>query len=118
MIDKAHNIQRLFVLEPYFWLQCCFFQPVRFKHDFEAMSLPQRLVMMLRLTPLLFFCSYTPALIIRILIYILRPDLYPYYMIHMFVPLSPDIGWFLFDATWAAALSCLIAGVFGALFSA
>ena len=118
MIDKAHKIQRLFVLEPYFWLQCCFFQPVRFKHDFEVMSLPQRLVMMLRLTPLLFLCSYTPALIIRILIYILRPDLYPYYMIHMFVPLSPVIGWFLFDATWAAALSCLIAGVFGALFSA
>jgi len=118
MIDKAHKIQCLFVLEPYFWLQCCFFQPVRFKHDFEVMSLPQRLVMMLRLTPLLFLCSYTPALIIRILIYILRPDLYPYYMIHMFVPLSPVIGWFLFDATWAAALSCLIAGAFGALFSA
>ena len=118
MIDKAHKIQRLFVLEPYFWLQCCFFQPVRFKHDFEVMSLPQRLVMMLRLTPLLFLYAYTPALIIRILIYILRRDLYSdHYMIHAFVPLSPDIGWFWFDATWAAALSCLIAAIFGGLFS-
>src|SRR5579864_3051560 len=99
MIDKAHNIQRLFVLEPYFWLQCCFFQPARFKHDFETRSLPQRLVMMLRLTPLLFLCSYTPALIIRILLYIFQPDLYPIYAIHTFAPFSPAIGWFLLDAT-------------------
>src|SRR5260370_27773720 len=100
MIDKVRNIQRLFVLEPYSWLQRCFFQPVRFKHDFETRSLPLRLVMMLRLTPLLFLYSYTPALLIRIVIYMLRPDLYPQYEIHMFVPLSPSIGWFLFDATW------------------
>jgi hypothetical protein len=66
---------------------------------------------------LLFLCSYAPALIIRILIYILRPDLYPYYTIHMFVPLSPEVGWFVFDATWAATSSCLIAAVFGSLFS-
>src|SRR5438128_2109553 len=31
MVDKARSIRRLFVLEPYLWLQCCFFQPVRFK---------------------------------------------------------------------------------------
>jgi uncharacterized protein len=117
MVEKEHGIRRLFVLEPYLWLQCCFFQPVRFKHDFEMVSLPQRLVMMLRLTPLLFLYSYTPALIIRILIYLLRPDLYPHYVIHPFITLNPAIGWLLFDATWAAALSCLIAAVFGGLFS-
>jgi uncharacterized protein len=117
MVEKARSIRRLFVLEPYLWLQCCFFQPVRFKHDFEMRSLSQRLFMMLRLTPLLFLSSYTPALIIRIIIYLVRPDLYSSYAIYRFVPLSPAIGWFLFDATWAAALSCLIAAVFGGLFS-
>src|SRR6266852_2997144 len=117
MVDKKYGIRRLFVLEPYLWLQCCFFQPVRFKHDFEMVSLPQRLVMMLKLTPLLFLYSYSPALIIRIIIYLLRPDLYPHYVIHPFIALSPAIGWFLFDATWAVALSCLVAAVFGGLFS-
>src|SRR6266852_4114103 len=117
MVEKKYGIRRLFVLEPYLWLQCCFFQPVRFKHDFEMVSLPQRLVMMLKLTPLLFLYSYSPALIIRIIIYLLRPDLYPHYVIHPFIALSPAIGWFLFDATWAVALSCLVAAVFGGLFS-
>ena len=69
------------------------------------------------MTPLLFLYSYSPALIIRIVIYLLRPDLYPHYVIHPFITLSPAIGWLLFDATWAAALSCLIAAVFGGLFS-
>jgi hypothetical protein len=117
MAEKERGIQYLFVLEPYHWLQSCFFQPVHFKHDFETLNLSQRLLMMLRLTPLLFCYSYTPALLIRIALFILRPDLYPHYAIHMFVPLSPDIGWFLFDATWAVALSCLIAGLFTGLFS-
>ncbi len=117
MAEKERGIWYLFVLEPYHWLQSCFFQPVRFKHDFETLNLSQRLVMMLRLTPLLFFSSYTPALIIRIVIFILRPDLYPHYAIHTFVPLSPDIGRFFFDATWAVVLSCLIAGIIAGLFS-
>ena len=117
MAEKERGIWYLFVLEPYRWLQSCFFQPVRFKHDFETLNLSQRLVMMLRLTPLLFFSSYTPALIIRIVIFILRPDLYPHYAIHTFVPLSPDIGRFFFDATWAVVLSCLIAGIIAGLFS-
>jgi uncharacterized protein len=117
MVEKERGIQYLFVLEPYHWLQSCFFQPVHFKHDFETLNLSQRLLMMLRLTPLLFCYSYTPALLIRIALFILRPDLYPHYTIHMFVPLSPDIGWFLFDATWAVALSCLVAGTFAGLFN-
>src|SRR5215472_12333662 len=117
MVEKARSIRRLFVLEPYLWLQCCFFQPVRFKHDFEMRSLSQRLIMMLRLTPLLFLFTYTPVLIIRIIIYLLRPDLYPHYAIHPFSTLSPAIGLFLFDATWAAALSCLVAAVIAGLFS-
>jgi AAA ATPase domain len=117
MIKKVSRIRRLFVLEPYLWLQRCFFQPVEFKRAFETVRLPQRLIMMLRLTPLLFLLAYTPALIVRIVIYLLRPDLFPYYAIHKFAPLSPGIGWFLFDATWATALSCLIGAIFAGLFS-
>src|ERR1700680_1104481 len=101
MVDTVSRIQRMFLLEPYLWLQCCFFQPMRFKNTFEAKGLSQRLLMMLRLTPLLFLYSYTPALIIRIIIYVLRPDLW----------------WVLFDAAWATALSCLIAAMFGGLFN-
>jgi hypothetical protein len=118
MLDKTFSRLRcLLVLEPYLWLQCCIFQPVQFKHHFETANLSQRLLMMLRMTPILFFSSYTPALVIRIAIYILRPDLYSHYTIHIFVPLSPKIEWFLFDATWAVALSSLIAAVLGGLFS-
>lgn len=117
MVDTVSRIRRIILLEPYLWLQCCFFQPMRFKNTFEAKGLSQRLLMMLRLTPLLFLYSYTPALIIRIIVYVLRPDLFPYYGTPAVVPFSPDIWWFLFDAAWATALSCLIAAMFGGLFN-
>src|SRR5260370_38529076 len=106
MAEKKRGIWYLFVLEPYHWLQRCFFQHVRFKHDFGTLNLSQRLVMMLRLTPLLFFSSYTPALIIRIVIFILRPDLSPHYAIYTFFPLTQDIGCCCFDAPWQVALTC------------
>jgi hypothetical protein len=32
-------------------------------------------------------------------------------------PFNTGIGWFLFDSIWAAALSCLVAGLFGGLFN-
>ncbi len=108
-------MRRFLISTPYLWLQCCFFQPLKFKQDFESRLLSQRLVVMLRLMPLLFLYSYTPALVIRIIIYTLRPDLYSNYGV--LTPLNPMVGWFLFDATWAAALSCLIAGLIGGLFS-
>ena len=117
MLARLSYLHHIFVLEPYLWLQSCFFQPVRFKHDFETVSLTQRLLMMLRLVPILFLYAYTPALIIRIVIYIMYPDLYPSYAVHHFVPLSPSIIQFLFDATWATALSCLLAGLIAGLFS-
>jgi len=108
-------MRRFLISTPYLWLQCCFFQPLKFKQDFESKLLSQRLVVMLRLMPLLFLYAYTPALVIRIIIYALRPDLYSNYGVLM--PLNPMVAWFLFDATWAAALSCLIAGLVGGLFS-
>src|SRR5260370_39196763 len=94
-----------------------FLQTELFKHEISLESLPPRLIKIQRIYPLLFLYSHPPALIIRIIIYLLRPDLYPHYVIHPFITLSPASGWLLFDATWAVALSCLIAAVFGGLFS-
>jgi hypothetical protein len=106
-----------FIAEPYLWLQSCFFQPVRFKQSLASQRLSERLTMMGRLTPLLFLYSYTPTLIIRILIYSLRPDLYTHYPVQAPTPFNPVVGWFLIDATWATALSCLIAALVGGIFS-
>lgn len=105
------------IAEPYLWLQYCFFQPVRFQQEFAVQALVARLKMMLRLIPLLFLYSYTPAILLRIIIYTLRPDLYPDYMLHSFTPLNMTVGWFLFDATWAAAVSCFAGALIGGLFS-
>ncbi|HEV7235293.1 MAG TPA: hypothetical protein VGN15_03870, partial [Ktedonobacteraceae bacterium] len=105
------------IAEPFLWLQYCFFQPVRFRQEIAARALAARLKMMLRLTPLLFFYSYTTAILLRIIIYTLRPDFYPDYMLHSFTPLNMTVGWFLFDATWAAAVSCLVGALIGGLFS-
>jgi len=105
------------IAEPFLWLQYCFFQPVRFRQEIAARTLAARLKMMLRLTPLLFLYSYTSAILLRIIIYTLRPDFYPDYMLHSFTPLNMTVGWFLFDATWAAAVSCLVGALIGGLFS-
>jgi uncharacterized protein len=105
------------IAEPYLWLQYCFFQPVRFQQEIAAQALGARLKMMLRLTPLLFFYSYTPAILLRIIIYTLHPGFYPDYMLHSFTPLNMTVGWFLFDATWAAAVSCFVGALIGGLFS-
>ena len=107
----------LLLREPYLWLQYCFFQPVVFQREYEAVALSQRLKMALRLTPLLFLYSYSPALVLRIILYHLRPEWYPSYGTPLLLPLSADMGWFVFDATWAAALSCLVATFIGGIFS-
>jgi hypothetical protein len=117
MLARFSNCYHAIVLEPYLWLQSCFFQPVRFKHDFETAGLSQRLLMILRLVPILFLYAYTPALIIRIVLYMQRPDFYPSYAIHPFVSLNPASMQFLFDATWATVVSCLLMGLIAGLFS-
>jgi hypothetical protein len=110
-------MQQFLINEPYLWLQRCFFQPVKFKEEFETTTISQRLVMLLRLMPLLFLYAYTPALLIRLVLFSLHPDFYPLYGFKVFTPLNADVGWFLFDALWATVLSCLTAGLIGGLFS-
>ncbi len=110
-------MRRLFINEPYAWLLCCFFQPVRFEQEFELRALSSRLKMLLRLVPLLFLYSCTPALLVRIFLYGVQPGLYPLYGVEFLAPLSVNTAWFLFDSIWIAALSCVVAAMFGGLFS-
>lgn len=53
------------VVEPFVWLFYCFFQPIRFKNEFEVQSFWQRIVPMLRLTLPIFFLSYPLAFAIQ-----------------------------------------------------
>src|SRR6266516_3504227 len=53
------------LVEPFFWLFYCFFQPIRFKNEFEAKSFWQRIVPMLRLALPIFLLSYPLAFAIQ-----------------------------------------------------
>jgi hypothetical protein len=110
-------VLQILINEPYLWFQRCFFQPVKFEQEFETNDVSQRLVMLLRLMPLLFLYAYTPAVLIRIMLFSLHRDFYPLYGFKVFTPFNANIGWFLFDALWATAISCLAAGLIGGLFS-
>lgn len=117
MIGLSTRLRQMFGTEPYLWFQYCFFQPIGFEEAFETSVLRERLLMMLKLTPLIFLYSYPPALITRILALWLKPDLYSYYHATPFVPLNPGMVAFLWDATWTSALSCLVVGLFGGIFA-
>src|SRR5216684_8162622 len=51
--------------EPFTWLFYCFFQPTRFKREFEVQSLWKRVVPMLRLALPIFLVSYPLALVVQ-----------------------------------------------------
>lgn len=116
-MEKLKRVWHYLISEPSRWLLYCFFQPAKFRSDFAGKKLPERIISVLRCCLLIFFYAYPTALIIRIFIYMLRPDLYPAYEIHSILPLSAPLEWFFFDAAWAAALSCLVGAVVSSLFS-
>src|SRR6266516_6700305 len=62
--DGKHTWHYVLV-EPFFWLFYCFFQPIRFKNEFEAKSFWQRIVPMLRLALPIFLLSYPLAFAIQ-----------------------------------------------------
>lgn len=103
--------------EPYRWLQCCFFQPVRFEQEFELRAFLSRLKMLLRLVPLLFLYSFTPAILVRILVYSLQPAFYPQYGADLMPPFSVSTVCFIFDAVWVAAVCCVGGILVGGIFS-
>src|SRR6266567_2134420 len=101
--------------EPIIWLLRCFFQPASFHKDFEMKNLVDRLKIMLRLTLPIFLCAYPLVLISRVVLYTLLPEIFTYH-IQWGVPWQTDMLLFVYDATWATALSGLIAGLLGGIF--
>ena len=114
-MNFARSIKQFF-LASYIQLQSCFFQPVRFNQSLGSQGPLQRLSTIAKLIPVIFLCAFPPTIVLRIVLLLLMPDLFPHYVLHSFAPFDPTILWFLFDATWAALLSCvasaLIAGIF------
>ncbi len=53
--------------EPFIWLFYCFFQPGRFKREFEVQSLWRRIGLMIRLALPIFLVSYPLALVVQAL---------------------------------------------------
>jgi uncharacterized protein len=101
--------------EPIIWLLRCFFQPANFHKDFEMHNLVGRLKTMLRLTLPIFLCAYPLVLISRVILYTFSPELFTYH-IQWGVPWQTDMLLFVFDATWATAVSSLIGGLLGGIF--
>jgi hypothetical protein len=56
------------LIEPFVWLFYCFFQPTRFKNEFEVQSFWHRIVPMLRLALPMFLLSYPLAFVVQIIL--------------------------------------------------
>src|ERR1019366_2400938 len=115
-MEELKRLGRYLIIEPFYWLFCCFFQPARFQKDFTQIALLKRIVMMGRLLLPMFLCTYPLAMLIRFSLFAISPQLYHHYFLisaggHPF-PLRA----FLFDATWATLLSCLMGSLFGSQF--
>ena len=54
--------------EPFTWLFYCFFQPARFKREFEVQSFWKRIGLMLRLALPIFLVSYPLALVVQVIL--------------------------------------------------
>ena len=65
------------VAEPFTWVFYCFFQPGRFRRDFEVEGFFERVTPMLRLLLPMFLISYPIALVVKIILYHFFPELAP-----------------------------------------
>jgi hypothetical protein len=102
--------------EPGTWILRCFFQPAGFQQDLEAEQLSQRLLLMLRLLPVIFSCMYPLSLLIRVLLYIINPALYEGYHIHWDTFWQSDGLTFVLEDTIQALLGCVAGGLLGGIF--
>ncbi len=116
-MNFARSIGYKFFFLPYLQLQYCFFQPVRFNQSLGSQGLLQRFSAILKLIPVIFLCAFPPTILLRVGIFLLMPELFPHYTLHNFTPFASILLWFLFDATWAALLSCGITALVGSVFS-
>ena len=109
---------RYFISEPFHLLFRCFFQPAHFQKDFAQIPLLRRMAMMRRLFLSMFLCTYPLALLVRIALFSIFPHLYSHYFTPGTGGLEFNTFFFLFDATWANIVSCVVGSLFGSLFGA
>src|SRR5579871_3697709 len=94
---RTHLLKRwwhFLLAEPYGWMVLYFFQPTKFRSDFEQGFL-RRLVLILRFLPLLFLSVYPLALLVRFILPPLVQGLYFYTLANQ------GVGRFFFDTAWA-----------------
>src|SRR5438132_12779434 len=93
--------------EPFTWLFYCFFQPERFKRDYEETGFAKRMFLMFRFIIPMFLCSYSLALAVHIILLAIFPELY--LSRGLFVQDANTMS-ILFDTTLVTVLG-LVAGV-------
>jgi uncharacterized protein len=98
--------------EPFIWLIYCFFQPARFKRDFEVQSLWKRFVPMLRLALPIFLVSYLLALVLQAFAFVVQATL-----VSGFQTGRPPVNIFnfLLNTAWATVLAVGLGTVGGIL---
>src|SRR5712692_6909567 len=68
LIKTGQQAWHYVLAEPFTWLFYCFFQPARFKREFEVQSLWRRIGLMLRLALPIFLVSYPLALVVQVIL--------------------------------------------------
>jgi AAA ATPase domain len=100
------------LLEPFsWWLFYCFFQPTKFRKEYETEGFLRRIGIMLRLALPIFLISYPLALIVRLISHSLFPD-------SIFFGPGANLFGFLLSAAWATILSLalgIVGGVLGSI---
>jgi hypothetical protein len=66
--SSGQQAWRYGLVEPFVWLFYCFFQPMRFKHEFEIENFWLRIAPMFRLALPIFFLSYPFAFVVQIIL--------------------------------------------------
>src|SRR5436309_4532151 len=64
----TQRIWQYLLVEPSHWLFVCFFQPARFRREFEHQAFLKRILFMFRLALPLFLLSYPFALTVQVLL--------------------------------------------------
>ncbi|HYU77085.1 MAG TPA: hypothetical protein VEL31_30820, partial [Ktedonobacteraceae bacterium] len=68
LLSACQHIWRYLVAEPYTWLFFCFFQPARFRTEYEQQGFLKRTVLILRLVLPLYLLSYPLAIAVQVLL--------------------------------------------------
>src|SRR5713101_3770697 len=107
------------IVEPFTWVFYCFFQPGRFKRDFEVEGFFKRVIPMVRLLLPMFLISYPLAFTVKIILYHFFPELAPCcFSTTAAVVLGPDLVILLLaslEATITSFAFAILCGAVGGL---